>query len=90
MVSEYEIRTRSYLLWEAEGRPRGRDVEFWLRAEAELAAESRSNVATGLGAAGRVARFVMPRLPISSPPRRLVAARVGPCERKSAAAISAS
>jgi len=30
------IRTRPYELWEWAGRPTGRDLEFWLRAEREL------------------------------------------------------
>jgi len=32
-----EIRKTAYLKWEAEGRPEGRDMEFWLRAETEYA-----------------------------------------------------
>jgi hypothetical protein len=28
---------RAYYIWEAEGRPEGRDIEHWLRAESELA-----------------------------------------------------
>jgi hypothetical protein len=31
------IRQRAYELWERDGRPEGREVEYWLRAEAELA-----------------------------------------------------
>lgn len=31
------VALRSYLLWEQAGRPQGRDVEFWLQAEQELA-----------------------------------------------------
>ena len=31
-----EIRTRAHQLWEQQGRPAGRDVEFWLQAETEL------------------------------------------------------
>lgn len=31
---------RAYCLWEAAGRPTGRDEEFWSRAEAELAARA--------------------------------------------------
>jgi len=42
MAAEHEIRTRSYLLWEAEGRPQGRDMEFWFRAKAQLDVESRA------------------------------------------------
>jgi hypothetical protein len=31
-----EIANCAYLIWEKEGRPAGRDVEFWLQAEAQL------------------------------------------------------
>lgn len=34
-----EIKLRSYLIWENEGRPHGRDTGHWLQAEAELATE---------------------------------------------------
>jgi Protein of unknown function (DUF2934) len=30
---EERIRQRAYHLWEADGRPEGRDTEFWERAE---------------------------------------------------------
>ena len=36
---EHQIRERAYLLWEAEGRPEGRDLEFWARAETEISAQ---------------------------------------------------
>ncbi len=31
-----EIEVRAYLIWESEGRPHGREVEHWQRAEAEI------------------------------------------------------
>ena len=31
------IRRKAFELWEAEGRPDGRSLEFWDRAKAELA-----------------------------------------------------
>lgn len=31
---EERIRTRAYFLWEQAGRPEGRDLEFWERAQA--------------------------------------------------------
>jgi len=34
--SKDAIRTRAHELWERNGRPGGRDEEFWLQAEAEL------------------------------------------------------
>jgi hypothetical protein len=33
-----EIAERAYELWRAAGHPTGQDMEFWLQAEAELAA----------------------------------------------------
>ncbi|HVS43662.1 MAG TPA: DUF2934 domain-containing protein [Candidatus Dormibacteraeota bacterium] len=36
---EERIRTRAYELWEGEGRPEGREVDHWLRAAQEVAAE---------------------------------------------------
>lgn len=33
---EEKIRKRAQELWELEGRPSGRDLEFWLQAEAEV------------------------------------------------------
>lgn len=38
---EAEIKTRSNKLWEDAGRPEGRDLEFWLRAERELTQDDR-------------------------------------------------
>jgi hypothetical protein len=35
------IAQRAYELWEIEGRPVGRDLEHWLRAEAEIATNGR-------------------------------------------------
>jgi hypothetical protein len=31
-----EIATRAYTMWELEGRPTGKEIEHWLRAEAEF------------------------------------------------------
>jgi hypothetical protein len=36
---EERTRERAYDLWERAGRPEGRSTEFWLQAEAEIAAE---------------------------------------------------
>ncbi|HET8997610.1 MAG TPA: DUF2934 domain-containing protein [Acetobacteraceae bacterium] len=36
---ERRIRERAYHLWEAEGRPHGRDQEFWERARELIAIE---------------------------------------------------
>jgi hypothetical protein len=33
-----EVATRAYRLWEADGQPLGRDLEYWLQAETEIRA----------------------------------------------------
>jgi hypothetical protein len=35
MTTNSDIAKRAYELWEQSGRPEGRDVEIWLKAEAE-------------------------------------------------------
>jgi hypothetical protein len=30
------VEQRAYELWEADGRPEGRELEFWLKAEQEI------------------------------------------------------
>ena len=37
------VAARAYQLWEAAGRPSGRDQEFWLGAEERLQAEASSS-----------------------------------------------
>jgi hypothetical protein len=35
-TSEQAIRERAYAIWEEEGRPEARHLDYWLRAEAEI------------------------------------------------------
>jgi hypothetical protein len=39
---EQRIRERAYLLWEMEGRPEGREEEYWHRARERIEAETQS------------------------------------------------
>jgi hypothetical protein len=39
--NKHEIRARARDLWEQNGRPEGRDVEFWVQAEAEIRARDQ-------------------------------------------------
>jgi hypothetical protein len=32
----HRIEERAYALWEANGRPEGRDLDYWLQAEQEI------------------------------------------------------
>ena len=77
--SEEEIRTRSYHLWEREGRQDGKSEEYWQRAKAELEAELEANWhAASMEASmeGETTSFVLPVLPISTPPSRSVADKI--------------
>ncbi|MDR3472447.1 MAG: DUF2934 domain-containing protein [Devosia sp.] len=48
---EQAIREQAYYLWEQDGRPHGRDLEYWARAAAELAVlTKRTRVSPGKAA----------------------------------------
>jgi|GraSoiStandDraft_51_1057287.scaffolds.fasta_scaffold1590583_1 hypothetical protein len=38
--TERLVRERACALWEADGRPEGRDLDYWLQAEEEIGALS--------------------------------------------------
>jgi Protein of unknown function (DUF2934) len=73
MVLEQAIRQRSYEIWQREGCPEGKAVEHWLQAGAELEAEQRAASFPWGGTDCRA--IVVPRLPISPPPRRVTSRR---------------
>lgn len=73
--SEVAIRERSYYIWESEGFPEGKDREHWLRAKAELEAEDEAHRRASSVLNG-VISFVMPRPPITAPPRKTTARRL--------------
>jgi hypothetical protein len=73
--SEEQIRVRSYLIWEREGRPEGKSQEHWQRAKAELDAEFEANWRAA-SMEGETTGFVLPLLPISTPPSRSVAEKI--------------
>ena len=39
-----EIAKRAYAIWEVEGQSTGREIEHWLRAEAELQVKDAGSV----------------------------------------------
>lgn len=55
--NETNIRDRAYALWQNAGSPDGRELEFWDRAERELAEES------GLDTSETAATVKKPPLP---------------------------
>jgi len=48
-VSRDEVAQRAYQLWVAAGQPIGRDLEYWLQAEAELLAARQSDRSPQVG-----------------------------------------
>jgi len=40
---ERVIRELAYQLWDSEGRPEGREEEYWRRAEARIEAETQTS-----------------------------------------------
>jgi hypothetical protein len=63
---ERAIRQRAYALWEQDGHPQGRDLEHWLRAEAEISGE----VPAGVGDGGKPAEPSVTQSPATRPGRR--------------------
>ena len=48
-VSRDEVAQRAYQLWVTAGQPIGRDLEYWLQAEAELLAARQSDRSPQVG-----------------------------------------
>ena len=74
-ISEDEIRIRSYLIWEQEGRQEGKSAEHWLQAKAELEAQFEADWHAA-SLEGEETGFVLPHLPISAPPSRSISAKI--------------
>ena len=75
------IRQRSYEIWQREGCPHGMAVTHWFQAKTELEAEIRLAMTPPRGMRipileGDPHQLVMPRPPISYPPRKSVASRL--------------
>lgn len=73
--SDDEIRTRAYLLWEREGCQHGKADEYWNRAKAEREAELEA-AWHAASMEGHTTAFVLPVLPIATPPVKSVSVRL--------------
>jgi hypothetical protein len=73
--SEEEIRSRSYLIWEREGCQDGKSQEYWLRAKTELEVELEANW-NAASMEGETTAFVLPVLPISTPPSKSISLKL--------------
>lgn len=53
---EDQIKRRAYELWDADGRPDGRDQDYWFKAMAELAARALAATAQAVKPRKRAVR----------------------------------
>jgi hypothetical protein len=70
MSIRHTIQERSYLIWEREGRPHGRNLEHWVMAEAELSAEQVEPKAAAAKSAASPKAAVKSAAKTSSPRKR--------------------
>jgi hypothetical protein len=84
LIPENQVRARAYAIWECDGRLDGRSNEYWLRALCELQSELERSWLVALEERENM-ELVMPRLPISEPPRRTQAGRINPDRLREAA-----
>ena len=78
MSREQLVRDTAYAIWEAEGRPTGRDAEHWKQAEDQVAAaESGSAGTKRKAAASPVARATPPAKPGATSPRAKRSSKTG-------------
>ena len=49
--TDERVRVRAYHLWDQDGRPHGRNDDYWNRALAEIQAEERAAATTLIDAA---------------------------------------
>ncbi len=68
MSIQQALQERSYFIWVGEGRPHGRSLDHWLRAEAELGALREAEPKAGR--AKRVAKLAVKRAPVKRPAPR--------------------
>ncbi len=61
-VPEADVRLRAYLIWERNGCPTGRDLDYWLRAERELRSEVRHPKPCADRKAGAITVAMLPGL----------------------------
>ena len=71
MNTQELIAKRAYEMWENAGRPTGRDVEHWLKAEAEAAAKAAA-VVDSKAQSARKSTLTTPTAPKLPKSRRLV------------------
>ena len=91
MNREQIVRDKAYGIWEAEGRPDGRDAEHWQRAEKQVAADeaagSRTSAASETKPATRQASGKAASKPAAN---KTAAGKAGPAKTAASKEVAAS
>jgi hypothetical protein len=68
IIPNNHVANRAYQLWEQAGRPHGRDLEFWIQAEAEVhAAPAPGKTALASAAASQPLQAAQPTRSLATP-----------------------
>ncbi len=90
MSREQTIRDVAYAIWEAEGKPEGRDTDHWRQAEARVAASLAGGKAMAEPkppAKGKVTAGSKD-MPAAKPPAKVAATKAAPAKAGAAKAVS--
>lgn len=68
-IRQEAIRTLAVSLWEADGRPEGRDLDYWLAAERALSQQAETAPASEAAATTPVKAAAKPRRKSPAKPR---------------------
>ncbi|SEG11593.1 DUF2934 domain-containing protein [Bosea lathyri] len=87
MSREQIVRDTAYAIWEAEGKPEGRDAEHWKQAEARVSASLKNGELKTNGglkakppAKGKITT-ALTRDPAATPPAKIAATKAGPTKK---------
>jgi hypothetical protein len=84
MSREQIVRDTAYAIWEAEGKPEGRDLAHWQQAEARVAAIAAAKAkpaAKGKATKGKAAVSIAKASAKAAPPAKTVATKAAPARK---------
>ncbi|CAN7153621.1 DUF2934 domain-containing protein [Bosea sp. LjRoot9] len=79
MSREQIVRDTAYAIWEAEGKPEGRDLAHWQQAEARVAASAAAKAK--LIAKGKAPVSVAKASAKAAPPAKTAATKAAPVRK---------
>ena len=77
MSREQIVRDTAYAIWEAEGKPEGRDAEHWRLAEERVAASTGQPAKAAKPAKGKVSATANDKLKATAPFKKAATGHAG-------------